>query len=144
MADLAITDTSVARGTTDVTVDRQYDFGETVTAGQAVCLKSVTVNDRTVNRVYKAQCDGTAEEKLVYGVALHGGSAGQPAAVQTAGEITIGATAAVTTEYVLSATAGGIAPHADLVTGNTYSRIGYGYTAAKLYIDILNTGLAVP
>jgi predicted transcriptional regulator len=137
MADLTITAASVLKSTGEV-IDKTQIAGETITPGQAVYLKS------TDKRVYKAQADGTAEEATVLGIAQTGAAAGQRVYVQTGGEIAIGATIVVTTEYVVSATAGGIAPRTDLVTGNRYSRIGYGSVAGKIQMDIKNTGTTVP
>lgn len=140
MADISITVGNVARSGNDVTLIKDYPAGETITAGMAVYLKS------SDSKWYKAQCDGTAEESgsgVPLGVALHGSLANQPLVVQTQGLITIGGTVAAGTEYVVSATAGGIAPHTDLVSTNKYSRIGYATTSALLMLAPLGTGVAV-
>lgn len=139
MADITITAASVAKGT-DVTTVSNYPAGETITAGQVVYLKS------SDSKWWKAQADGTAEESgsgVQVGIALHGSLANQPLVVQTAGTITIGATVVVGTTYVVAATAGGIAPHADLVSTNKYTRVGYGITTGSLQIDVRATGLAL-
>lgn len=136
MADLTITPANVVKGA-GAALDSTKVAGETVTAGKAVYLKS------SDNKWWLAQADGTAEEATFGGIALHAASANQPLAVQTSGEITIGATAGVGTVYVVSATAGGIAPLADLVSTNKLSIIGYGKTAALVVIDPKVTGVAV-
>jgi hypothetical protein len=58
--------------------------------------------------------------------------------VQTAGPITIGAGAApaVGTIYCLSATAGGIAPSADLATGNRTTILGVGAATNAIVLRV--------
>ena len=136
MADLTITATNVinlnARTTTGVA-------GETMTAGQPVYFKAAD------GKLWKAQCDGTAEEAEVVGVALNGASVNQVVAYAgTGGTINIGATTVKTTTYVLSATAGGICPQADLVSTNRIVRIGHATDAVgTLLLDIRSVGAVV-
>lgn len=137
MADLTITAANVVKGQ-NASIDRTRNAGEALTAGQAVYIKS------SDDKYWKAQADGTAEEATVAGVALHAAAANQPIAVQTGGEITIGATVVVGTIYVVSAAAGGIAPWADLVSTNKVSILGHGKTAALLVINPTVTGVAIP
>lgn len=133
MADITVTAGNVAASTNAVV--ETGTWGETVTAGQAVYLKA------SDSRWWKAQAD-SADEDAVYGIALNGGTAGQPGSVQVRGNITIGATVVVGTVYVLSAAAaGGIAPEADLTTGNYVSIIGVAITAAIIQMSIVNTGI---
>lgn len=136
MADLTITAANVAftSGTT-----ANGTAGATITAGQALYL------DSTTSTLKLAQCDGTAAEYAVVGVALHGSLSGQPLTyARTGATINIGATTAKTTTYVLSATAGGVAPQADLVSGNRIVRIGHAQgTTGVLLLDIRDIGAAV-
>lgn len=136
MADLTITAANVVKGSGAI-VDTSRVAGETITAGQAVYLKS------SDSKWYKAQSDGTSAEAEASGVALNGASAGQPVAVQTAGTITIGATVAVGAVYVVSNTAGGIAPLADLSSTNYLTVFGYGATTLTILMDINATGIQV-
>lgn len=136
MADLSITAANVVKGTGAV-LDASKVAGETITAGQTVYLKA------SDNRWWKSQADATSTEAAASGVALNGASAGQPLVVQTAGEITIGATVAVGGVYVVSATAGGIAPVADLASTNYLTVIGYGKTTAIIVMDVNPTGIQV-
>lgn len=136
MSDLTITSTSV------VNVSSQTGngiAGEAITAGQAVYLKS------SDSKLWKAQCDGTTEEGTPIGVALNGASVGQPVTyARGGGRINIGATTVKTTTYVLSATAGGVCPQADLLSTNKIVRIGHAIdTAGVLLVDIANTGAVV-
>jgi hypothetical protein len=139
VADLTITAANVLKGDSAVVVTN-YNAGESITAGQVVYLKS------TDSEWYKAQCDGTAEESgygVTVGVALHASGNGQPLAVQTGGQITIGATTVATTNYVVSDTAGGIAPHADLSTaGWYYTRVGHAISTTVIQLNLLATGVA--
>jgi predicted transcriptional regulator len=136
MADLTITATSVvpaSGATTSVGT-----AGEALTAGQAVYLKAAD------GRLWKAQCDSTDAEATVVGITLNGAAAGQPVSYQSAGTLNIGGTTAKTTYYVLSATAGGIAPQADLVSTNRIVHIGYSTaTTGTFVVRIVFTGAVV-
>lgn len=122
-----MTATSVVKGSGAI-VDNTRVAGETVTAGQAVYIKS------TDNKWWLAQNDGTAEESGTggVGVALNGGAANQTIAVQTAGQVTIGATVVATTVYIVSSTFGGIAPVADIASTQRLTIIGYATTTGIL------------
>lgn len=135
MADLVVTATSVVNVSASLLTGTA---GETITAGQALYVKA------TDGRLWKAQADGTTEEATVAGVALNGASVGQPVQYASGGDITIGATTAKTTTYVLSAAAGGICPQADLVSTNKIVRIGHAKdTVGGFIVDIKHTGIAV-
>jgi hypothetical protein len=136
--DLAVTPTGVLP-TANTNVNRSAVWGETVTAGQAVYRKAA---DR---RWWKAKANGTAEEAGSggLGIAMGGGAAGQPAAVATAGDVTIAATVVNGMVYVISATAGGggIAPFADLIAGQRVSLVGYGKPTGLIQLDANATGI---
>ena len=134
MVDITITATNVTKGT-GATLNQTYYAGESITAGQCVYKKA------SDGKLWKAQCDGTAAEAAAIGIALHAASADQPLAIQTGGTINIGATVVVGTIYVVSGTAGGIAPWADLATTNYVTILGYGATASTITMDINATGI---
>lgn len=134
MADITVTATSVVPYANEQTAVGVA--GETITAGQVVYLNSTT------GKLMKADAD-TAAESVCKGIALNGGSLGQPVKYQYGGEITIGATVAVGTTYVVSATAGGIAPVADLTTGDYVSHVGVASTTGRIKLFINNTGIAI-
>jgi len=143
MADITVTAANVAQGT-GAAVDHQFLAGETITAGQSVYRKA------SDGRWWKAQCDSAAEEVgngtasvPRFGVSLHGALAGQPLSVQTSGPYTAGGTVVAGTPYVVSATAGGICPHADLVATNKVTFIGYGISTTQIQIAPIITGLTV-
>lgn len=134
MADITITAANVLRTSADTTTGIA---GETITAGQAVYLKS------SDTRYWKAQCDGTAAEAAAVGIALHAALAGQPLTIATGGTMNIGATTAKVF-YYLSATAGGIAPIADLTSGQYIVSLGYATaTDGSFVVKPTNTGATV-
>lgn len=137
MADVTITATSVAYGS-NADIERGY-LGATVTAGQVVYKDSA-------DNLFKLADgnSGTAAARTAYGIALNGGASGQPVAVQRSGDYTVGGTVTVGGVYVLSATAGGIAPVADLASGNYTNLIGIGITASTMRLFIGTAGVAVP
>jgi hypothetical protein len=112
--------------------------GATITAGQVVYKNSTT------GRYALADADGaTAESKVPLGIALNGASNGQPLAIQKGGDITIGATLTAGTAYYLSPTPGGIAPLADVLTGDNVVLIGLAKSTSVLTIDIQAPGVTL-
>lgn len=139
MPDLTVTAASVVAGSGAI-IERAYNFGETITAGQAVYLKS------SDSKWWKMQHDGTAEESgsgVAKGIALNGGAANQPAAVQTAGQLTIGATVAAGVEYYASATAGGLAVVGDLGSADYVTVMCYGITTAIVVVNPVAFGVVL-
>ena len=113
--------------------------GETITAGQALYRKSAD------SKLWKAQCDGTAEEASFVGIAINGATAGQTVTYVASGSLTMGsAFAAAGKTVVVSSTAGGIAPIADLTTGNYLSIVGYTTSASVLEVKPEVRGVTVP
>lgn len=104
--------------------------GGTLTAGMSVYL------DASTNTIKGADADASAAAAAAIGIALHAALAGQPIRVQRSGDITIGATAAMTAGliYVVGATAGDIAPSADLTAASTWyaTVLGVAISASKL------------
>jgi hypothetical protein len=136
MADLSVTAGSVLHtsGTKTTGV-----AGAAITAGQALYLDSAT------NTLKLAQADGTAAEAAVVGIALHAAGIGQPITYAANGSVmNIGATTAKTTTYLVSAAAGGIAPQADITSGQRITRVGYATaTDGSFVVDIKATGASV-
>lgn len=113
--------------------------GATVTAGQVVYL------DATTSTLKLAQADGTAAEVAAVGIALHAALSGQPLkyAVDES-TINIGGTTSKATTYCVSAAAGGVAPQADLTSGQRICTIGYATaTDGTFVVKIRNRGVAV-
>lgn len=111
-------------GTNTITVSGL--LGATVTAGQTVYL------DTTTSTYKLADANASATTAAVAGIAMNGGVSGQPVVVAIGGTLDPGFTVGVGEIYVQSATAGGIAPRADLTTGWYTSVLGFGITASSL------------
>ncbi len=92
--------------------------GATITAGQLVAISSSTGRFVLADASDSVLCN-------VIGIASHAAINGQPLAVcYYADDMTLGATMSTATMvYVLSATAGGIAPVADLSAGGLYPNV---------------------
>ncbi len=113
--------------------------GEAITAGQSLYKKPAD------GKWYKADCNAAAPANHFDGIALNGAGTGQVLAVQTGGQITIGATVVVGTIYVLGAVAAGdINPVGDLTTGWFTCIIGIAITAGIIDMTSRNGGVAVP
>lgn len=135
MADISVTAANVQPGT--ATPSNGF-FGATVTAGQSVYLDSST------NTYKLADADLSAAAANCAGIALNGGSSGQPATVAVDGPYTVGGTVVVGKVYVVSATAGGIAPSTDLATGMWTTVLGVGISATQISLKRQVSGVQVP
>ncbi len=135
MADLVITAASVLPGASAKKINGTA--GATITAGQVLYLDSAT------NTLKLADNDSaTAAVREPVGIALHAAASGQPLTYLSSGSITIGATTAVGVVYVLSSTAGGICPVADVGAGDYNSIIGIGTSVTAINVKIHSAGAA--
>lgn len=134
MADLTVTASSVKS-------DSAADVGSGI-AGVAITAGQVLRYNSTTGKYVLADAD-TATEAVSVGIALNSAAADQPVSFQRAGVIAIGATVAVGTVYVVSATAGGIAPVSDLVSGDYVTLLGVASAAGKLSMNIFVSGVTV-
>lgn len=125
MTALSVTAANVAPQT-GATIDRSYLAGETITQGQSVYIST------SDGRAYKADANASAAASTARGIAVSGASAGQPIAIQTGGDINMGATLVANTAYVVGATAGDVAPIADLTTGWYGCLLGIAISASVL------------
>ncbi len=134
MADLTITAANVkpAVQSADVQVVK---WGETVTEGQVV------YQNTSDYEYYLADADAVGTAKAV-GITLTAGADGEYGVIQKSGDIDIGATLTVGATYVVSTTAGGIAPIADLGSGDFVTILGVADAADNLPLDINKTGTA--
>lgn len=136
MTDLSVTAASVVSGSNAI-VDRTGFAGETITAGMPVYF------DTSTRLWMKADANAaTAAARTPQGIALHGASANQPLAVQTKGDITIGATLTAGVTYYLSDTAGGICPIADVGTGEYYAIIGIAKSTTVMSLVLAYSGVS--
>ena len=136
MADLTITAANVVPGSGARISNGTA--GATVTAGQVVYL------DPADNRFKLADCDNaSATIRAAFGIATHGAANGQPLAVQTAGELAMGSILAAGVSYYLSPNAGGIAPIADIASGDHTVLVGLAKSTSVLTVNIVASGAAL-
>ena len=87
----------------------------------------------------------TAATASVVGIALNNASDGQPLTYAMPGSVVnMGATVTVGEIYVLSGTAGGVAPEADLASDDYVVILGVGVTTANLKFSLINSGVQIP
>lgn len=136
MADLSITSANfVIDQTLPYLVDTQYYAGATLAAGQMVYRDA-----SDSNKIKLADANGTSAVADAHGLAAAAASTGQPVIILRKGTFTVGATVAVGTRYVLSATAGGVCPEADLVTNDYVTNAFEPISTTKAYCDFTRTG----
>ena len=129
MADLSITATAVVSALQPNVTTKAA--GATITAGQTVYL------DAASNRWLLADCDGAAvAARAPAGIALNGGSIAQPIAVKTTGDVTMNAVLTAGEAYFQSPVAGGIAPRADVLSGDLLVLIGFAKSTTVLAVAI--------
>jgi hypothetical protein len=125
MADLSITPANVVAAAGVVT--RQGVAGATITAGQVVYL------DPADDRYKLADSDAvpSAGFNRLF-LALNGAANGQPLNVLRSGLVALGAVMTAGTSYYLSDEPGGIAPRADLATGDDVILLGVAASTSVL------------
>jgi hypothetical protein len=128
MADLTITVADVKK--TDSTSIAEGIAGATITAGQPVYKDSTASN-----KLKPADADVLASAAAV-GIALHGASADQPLKYATSGNLTLSAVMTAGAVYVVSTNAGGIAPVADLGSGDYVTLLGIATSTSNLKLSI--------
>ena len=128
MADLTITAADVKK--TDSTLIAEGIAGGTVTAGQPVYKDSTASN-----KLKAADADVLASAAAV-GIALHGASADQPLKYAIGGNLTLSNVMTAGAVYVVSANAGGIAPVADLGSGDYVTLLGIATSTTNLKLSI--------
>lgn len=133
MADISITASSVVAGTGSDAEFGSGIAGVAITAGQVVCI-----DDADGNKVKLADTNAaTTALRTPVGVAVGGAAVGQRVVYQKAGDYTVGGTVAAGTPYFASATAGGIAPVADLASGHYTALVMMGRTTSVARINIV-------
>lgn len=138
MADLSVTAASVLSSSTALTASGIA--GATITAGQPLYIDTANSNVLKL-----ADSNSTLLVSTVAGIALHGAATGQP--VKYAYEdstFTPGATLAVGQTYVVSSTAGGIAPLVDLVTGDFPNVLFIAKSTTTAVLRIVRGGVVKP
>lgn len=132
MADLTQTAANVRSGSNGAV--------ELVQAGEAGITAGTPVYQKTADeKYYKADADAGSSESDVYGIALMNADADEYFVVQTEGDINVGATTVTGEVYVLSSTAGKIAPASDIASGWYPSILGTAKdTSGTIDLDISN------
>ena len=139
MADVTVTAAEVLPRTDPKTIyDKSLLLGAVGTAGQSVYL------DSTTSTFKLADANASVLTAAAKGVLMVGGAIGQPAIVAIGGSIDPGFTVTVGEFYIVSATAGGIAPIADKATGMVPHLLFVGITASSVTIVNVTLGVAVP
>src|SRR5690348_4111768 len=124
MADVTVTATGVKPVSGSTVVDIGV-AGESITAGQPLYKNA---NDS--NKLYKTDANLGVSSAQVVGVAMHAATTDQPIEYATGGDLDFGSGLTVAIVYIVSATAGGIAPVADLTTGWYSSVVGVGLSSS--------------
>ena len=117
------------------------------TAGATITAGDVLYADPTDSNKLKLASSATKVTSKVVGIALHDSISGRHIRYQTDGLITLFSadTFADAEQVVLSATAGKLAPDADLDSGDFVTFLGVGEASGtKMHIKILNTGIQKP
>ena len=134
MADITVTAASVVKdtGTIAPSVLANGTAGATITAGQSVYL------DATTSTIKLADSDASAAAAYGVGIAMHAALSGQPLQYITGGFFTPGATLTKGAVYVVSATAGGIAPIADQTTNAHPCLLFYAISTTVAFVLVKN------
>jgi hypothetical protein len=136
MSDISVTAANVLAGPN--AKKRRGTAGATITAGQTLYEDSADSN-----KLKLADCDASAATAKCVGISLHGASNGQPLEfVEEDDDFTPGATLSLSDQadtgvYVLSGTAGGIAPMDDLASGDYPVILGVAKSASKMNLKIV-------
>jgi hypothetical protein len=142
MADLSQTPANVAIGSANCPT-KVVTYGEAITQGNAVYQST------TDSKYYKADADAAATA-IAAGIALTPGSTdgvgliAQPSTVAGRSLVNLGATLTVGQVYVVSATAGNVAPYADLTTGDFVTILGVATTTALIDFQVVVSNTAKP
>ena len=113
--------------------------GGTVTQGNSVYLKS------SDGKYWRTDADESAAAAAAKGIAMTAAVADGYFAIAKDGDtVNLGATLVVAETYIVSDTAGGIKPVADLTTGDYMTKLGVAATASSMLIKIDISGVAKP
>ena len=136
MTDLSITASAVKLISGDV---ETLKAGASLTAAQAVYQAAAT------GKVGLADNDSaTAEVRALKGLTLHAALTDQPVTIAKNGAVVdLGAILTAGVEYYVSGTAGGIAPRADVTSGDDPIRIGMALTTSYLQLDFNDPGVTL-
>lgn len=106
-----------------------------VAGGAAAMVAGDWVYDDGTNGVKLADASAVATAKCI-GILQNGGGIAQPLTVQTDGDVNPGGTLVIGVTYVLSATAGKMAPEADVGSGEVKVTLGIATTTSNLQMAL--------
>ena len=134
MADISFTAATAIRDSGDFEVGTS---GASIAAGEVVYLDSAT-------NTYKEAINTSEAAAAATGIALTTSFTGQPVVIQTSGTMTFGGTVVVGEVYMVSGTAGGIAPEADVVSADYVTLLGVGISATQVKLNVKPYAVLVP
>lgn len=140
MADLTITAANVLKTAVAgyTASEETVVAGATITAGQTVYLDSTDSNKAKL-----ADANASQATAQTYGIALHAALSGQPLRILRGGPLSLGTILTRGLIYVQSATAGGIAPSADLASGHYSTILGWAYSTSVLIVNPIISDVAL-
>ena len=137
MADISITAANVHPGSASKILRVQY--GVTVTAGQIIYLDTADAKYKLGDA--NASTTTAGADGLL--VAMTNGSADDYGLATSGGLYDVGASVTEGLIYVVSGTAGGIAPSADLASGWNCSVVGIGAASNQIDLQLYASGQTV-
>ena len=129
MANLTVTAANVAIGGDTARV-RAVTVGEAVTQGEPVYFNP------SDSKYYLAEAGDVVAKSVATAIVLTPAAADGRAVVATEGLVNVGATLSAGEIYVVSATAGAIAPIADLTTGDFVTILGVATSTSLIDLRI--------
>jgi hypothetical protein len=136
MSDLSVTAANVDPADNAIIINGTA--GATITAGQSI------YKDSTDNKIKLADADSSLATAAAVGISLNGASDDQPIQYQSSGDIDIGATLTVGEIYLVSDTAGRIAPEADVGSGGWVTILGVATATDNLKMGLFASSAQVP
>ncbi len=136
MSDISITVANIKAVNGSTIVDIGVSGGA-LTAGAAIYKDS---NDS--NKLKLADANLGLASAQVVGVALHAASTDQPIEFATGGDLTFGGGLTAAVVYIASATAGNIAPVADLTTGWYSTVVGVAISSTVMRLKPIVSNVA--
>ena len=132
MADISITASAVVPSANAVI--KHTTAGATLTAGQLIYLDTADLDANGIGKAKLSDANGAAALRVVDGITVGGASAGQPVAIVTYDTaLVVGSGLTANNILILSDTPGGLAPSADLGSGEYLSVIGVVKSATTIF-----------
>ena len=115
----------------------------TAVAGEAIAVGDLIYLDSADSKMKLADASAAATSGVV-GISLTAAAADGDFIVYVASQtIDLGAILTAGTIYCVSATAGKICPHADLVSTNVVAILGYATSTSQMILNVVDTGVVI-